>query len=588
VRRLAQGLALTTLAAALQANAGETAWLGGGGDWFDGTRWSQGVPGPDDVAWLGPNTQTVTLNADTSIGGLGQEGGTLSGSASLLVSGASAWRLGYQDGPGRTTFSGPLELEGAGGKTMTGGRTVEMHDTRWSGNTTRNSGAIWLGGGSQVRNLGVFVEAQNADHLLTGSGGAFDNLGHFSKTSATLTDVTGGIAFHNRGSVDVQAGRLVLSGGGNHSGSFEVAAGALLDLNFGNHVLTDVTVAGAGTLRLSSGTMTIDGTGGRYTTPFVQGGGTVTGGNVVFEGPSTWLTGRQSGSGATVFADTLEMTGPNSKIVEKGRTVSAAQTTWDGAALQLLGSGARFVNAGQLRDLNAGFVEINGGGLFSNAGVYRKQGSGTTRVSGVTLDNPGTLSVEAGTMIIDSPFVNVGALGVAAGASFQMWHPDSVNLGSIFGTGTLRGASGGSFVSRGVISPGMSTGTLTIDGRAELTADSVLEIELAALDDFDRLLGTGGMLLGGELALHALGYAPVIGDSFVIMSFDERLADSTFAQLTSHGFGPGVAFELLYGAQDVTLRVAAVPEPATALAWLAGLAAVGGAVRGRGRARRRA
>lgn len=592
-RRPRRWLANTCLAGiaavAVQAHADETAWLPGGGDWFDPTRWSSGVPGLANLAVLGPNTQTVTLNADTEIGGLQQDGGTISGAGSLTVSGASAWRQGYQDGTGWTTFSGPLALEGAGGKTLTGGRTVEMHDTTWSGNTTANSGAIWLGGDSVMRNLGVFVEAQNADHLLTGSGGAFDNLGHFAKTSATLTDVTGGMAFNNHGSVSVQAGQLVLSGGGDHSGSFQVADGALLNLNFGSHTLTDATVSGAGTLRLSSGTMTIAGNGGSYTTPFVQGGGTVTGGNVVFEGPSTWLTGRQSGNGATVFVNTLEMTGPNSKIVENGRSVSAAQTTWDGASLQFLGGGgsSSFVNTGQFRDLNAGSVEINGGGLFSNAGVYRKQGSGTTRVtSGVTLDNLGSLSVEAGTLVIDSPFVNFGALGVAAGATFQMRHPNSANFGSVFGTGTLAGFGGNTFVSQGVISPGMSTGTLTIDARAELTADSVLEIELGALDDFDRLVGTSGMLLGGELAVHWLGYAPVVGDSFVVLTFGERLADSAFAHLTSHGFGPGVVFELLYGAQDVTLRVSAVPEPATALAWLAGLALVCGAVRRRSTARR--
>ena len=70
----------------------------------------------------------------------------------------------------------------------------------------------------------------------------------------------------------------------------------------------------------------------------------------------------------------------------------------------------------------------------------------------------------------------------------------------------------------------------------------------------------------GTLAVLNLGYAPVVGDRFKIITFDQRLAGSEFANLTWSGFAPGVGFTATYNAHDVTLNVTAVPEPG-AWAW---------------------
>jgi hypothetical protein len=67
------------------------------------------------------------------------------------------------------------------------------------------------------------------------------------------------------------------------------------------------------------------------------------------------------------------------------------------------------------------------------------------------------------------------------------------------------------------------------------------------------------------------------------MTFDENLGGSTFAGLTTQGYGAGVTFNVVYNLHDVTLEVVAVPEPETWGMLLAGLGLVGFAARRRSR-----
>jgi hypothetical protein len=98
---------------------------------------------------------------------------------------------------------------------------------------------------------------------------------------------------------------------------------------------------------------------------------------------------------------------------------------------------------------------------------------------------------------------------------------------------------------------------------------------LASLSSFDQLTVTDDVTLGGDIGVWNLGYAPVVGDSFVVATFDERLANSTFADVTTHGFGSGVNFSVIYHAHDVMLQVTAVPEPEQYALFLAGLGLMG-------------
>lgn len=95
---------------------------------------------------------------------------------------------------------------------------------------------------------------------------------------------------------------------------------------------------------------------------------------------------------------------------------------------------------------------------------------------------------------------------------------------------------------------------------------------------FDRLTITDDVTLGGTIDVGNLGYTPVVGDSFVVATFDERLSNSTFSSL-KHGFGSAVDFRVDYNEQNVTLTV--VPEPESWAMLLAGLGLMGALARRR-------
>ena len=63
----------------------------------------------------------------------------------------------------------------------------------------------------------------------------------------------------------------------------------------------------------------------------------------------------------------------------------------------------------------------------------------------------------------------------------------------------------------------------------------------------------------------------------------ERVADSQFADVTWTGFDSGIVFDVVYNPSDVTLTVAAIPEPSTYVLSLVGLGLVGAMVRRRRR-----
>jgi hypothetical protein len=77
--------------------------------------------------------------------------------------------------------------------------------------------------------------------------------------------------------------------------------------------------------------------------------------------------------------------------------------------------------------------------------------------------------------------------------------------------------------------------------------------------------------------LHNAGYVPVVGDSFVVMAFDQRLGNFIFNAVTTQGYGPGITFQAVYNPHDVTLVVvsAPVPEPGTYALMLVGLGLLG-------------
>jgi hypothetical protein len=259
--------------------------------------------------------------------------------------------------------------------------------------------------------------------------------------------------------------------------------------------------------------------------------------------------------------------------------VNAGDSTWSGNtannANDLFFSGGTFNNTGTFTDTNAFSDQMTGNGTFNNSGTFNKQNNTITNVGGgVDFNNTGTVNVQGGVLTVAHAFNNAGTVNVGAAGIFRSSCGGANcfgNAGTIQGNGTIQTPANNELVNSGMINPGDAIGHLTIDGNLHQAANGAVNFELAGLHNFDQLMVTGDVALGGNIALWNLGYTPVAGDSFVVATFDDR-ADTTFSSLSLHGFSPNT-FQVFYHDHDVT--VAVVPEPEQYLMLLAGLGLMG-------------
>ncbi len=266
--------------------------------------------------------------------------------------------------------------------------------------------------------------------------------------------------------------------------------------------------------------------------------------------------------------------------------------------------GTYFKLDGDLR--NAGVIENRGqvllnaletSGRFVNDGTYRDR-------VGATLDATGSIIENRGQMLIHGDFQgpsrleNHGLIEYHAGQSLA--------AGFITGDGSFRNLDATPLVIEafGALAPGGLLGdglaTMDFEGAFELDGDNtlVLEIDLLANDRLE-VLGTqlpSVLKLGGEIDVHAVG-ALAGGNIEAGMSFDlveamdgGAMLIGAFDALIAPLLPGGLHWELRYGSMigghfvpvgdpasspfDI-VRLAAIPEPGTALMLGVGLFVIG-------------
>lgn len=130
--------------------------------------------------------------------------------------------------------------------------------------------------------------------------------------------------------------------------------------------------------------------------------------------------------------------------------------------------------------------------------------------------------------------------------------------GRLQGTGTL-----GATTVEGIIAPGNSIGTLTIDGNYVQTASGTFVTELAPGGRGDQLHVTGTAALAGTLAALPEPGIYYLGEQFSILRADGGV-DGTFAQADFSAFSPFLAFGLRYAGNEVAIDVTRGQPLATA------------------------
>jgi T5SS/PEP-CTERM-associated repeat protein len=199
-----------------------------------------------------------------------------------------------------------------------------------------------------------------------------------------------------------------------------------------------------------------------------------------------------------------------------------------------------------------GIVEISSGGqlITENAAIGQFGGSlGTVTVDGTgsNWNNFATLQVA-----VDG----AGTLSVMNGGAITTVSLQVGTLGEVSGDGSIIGL----VQNGGLVSPGTSSGTLTIDGDYAQSAAGELLIELASAVSYDQLQITSIQhpppsiaTLDGTLTVEPLdGFTPSAGQSFTILTAD--FVTGTFGTEVFPSM-PNLAFDVLYNPQSVVLTV---------------------------------
>jgi fibronectin-binding autotransporter adhesin len=440
-----------------------------GGNWSTAGNWSSGaVPGPTETATIAlPGSYTVTLDINDTIAGL-QLGGTsgtqtlLAASRTLLVSsqtqidtnGILDLRASTLDGvlltnAGTVLVTGSSTIGPAIATTGTSlirvqGNNVYGQSTLTVTNSFTNNGAVVLT--DTTATYGAALTLPAGETLTNGPSGtleaavgalgtrtltaALDNQGTVT-LNRPLTINRAGAVHANSGTIDVVAGDLTLSQTGvspsfTTSGTIAIAAGRTFAVSGGAFDYSAGTITGAGTLSLSSTSLTLTpnlstgSVGISLTSSTVGGTGTldVATGTELAVRAST-INGPFANHGLVTFTGSSTM---NGTIVNDGSAMLRVQgnNVYGQAFLTAANS---FTNDGAivLTDTTSTYgatLTVTAGATLTNAGtIDAATGAAGSRTLTAALDNQGTVTLNRPLAInrVSAVHSNSGTIDVTGG-----------------------------------------------------------------------------------------------------------------------------------------------------------------------------
>jgi hypothetical protein len=510
------------------------------------------------------------------------DGITLTAPADLLLGGGAIGGPGTFDIPGGTavnwtagTIAGPTTIEG--GKTPGVLALTTTADKLFDAASLTNAGIVnWADGeldtadAAVLNNSGVW-NIQNDTLLRNASGpqSRFNNAasGVVYKTAGSLTaSIT---SFNNSGgTVEVQSGTLLLSGGTSTGGTYNADnPGTVLDLTDGNtQVITGTyTGSGAGTVRLSGGSLVVPVAGATFNFPaglFQWTGGTLAAGE-----PGAALTN----------TGTLNLTGGSDKIIDGLVFNNPSTVNWKDGELDT--ADAAVLNNSGVWNIQNDTLLRNASGLqstFNNTGTLTKSPSNGTALIAIPFNttSPGIVNVNSGVLQLGDGGADSGTFNAVAGATLQFSGGTyTLNTGTILPSDGLTQVTGGATVivtdmipvqNFGVIDGTLtitSKGILNVSGNYDQTTSGALVIEIAGTTPgagCGQLNVTATAAIAGPLVTVFVNdfmpnYAPNVGDSFEIVTFGSL--SGGFSSMMLPGLAAGQSWDASNGAGGFTLTV---------------------------------
>jgi hypothetical protein len=524
--RVSTAALLFCLLAALDARSADvtSTWLGVTGEWTDGSLWSTDPVFPENGALTyaatieapTPGGFSVQLSRDLTVDSLYIRNMALSNLGTLrLATGLTLGSFGRISG-GTVIASGASLFSGDG---------LQLPVFVNEGTTTWESGNLSVGTSGGIANAAAafFTVSGTADRTLTRSLlNPFQNDGTFVHSSSGTTTIQS--RFDNVGLVRIQAGSLLLTGGGTSAGAFEVATGATL--GFGGSLLDTGLISGAGNLTLANsflegrfdltGTTTVTGqmdlvSTGNRTRRLVLGSGPVSrlrvDGSVGVAEEFNWISGTLTGAGNLAVNGPIVIEGESSKTLDGFQLASLDGILWRGGSLSLVNA-SQFTNiASSTFEVDTSVESLTAGGslgdsLIRNDGSLVKLGAGIANFQ-IPVESTGSIRVSEGELHMNGAFTSSGGITIAIGSTLQLGaNSELLETSSVIGPGTLRLSGSGTQNLRGVITPG------AIDVQERTT---VHFLDPIALYDGAFSIGQGNASVSFDAGPVALGNVTALG-----------------------------------------------------------------------------
>ncbi len=433
-------------------------------------------------------------------------------------------------------LSSPSCVETGGLLTLNGGRIRGDGDLQVNGTIQFNDGLMDGAGTLTISSTGT---------LNGKSPGYFNGAPLIARSYASF------------GLIRIESGTLSISGTGTIAGQTVVTSGATLKIQGGTTTFDTATALrgetglGAGTLRVSSGSVVFPETGleasfplslslspqlaglptlhlrGGYNAANVlvsggvlqvdspatlnnltQTGGTIQGaGDLVLHGTNVWNSGTQNGPGQTIVAEDATLSFGGGEVVLNrqfsNHGTSSVQTFGDVLVVGMSGS---ITNSGTFL-LNPGlsFATTTGSSAtFTNSGVLRKPANGFSSQLALPLINSGQVEVLNSELILTAGGSNTGIIAINGGATLSLLSGSFINetAGVYSGAGTVA-VKGAQLVFSGEAPQSHSNRIVLTSGKilgtADVTFQGVIDWSSGTIE------GTGGLAIGENGTLNISG-----------------------------------------------------------------------------------
>ncbi len=326
----------------------------------------------------------------------------------------------------------------------------------------------------------------------------------------------GNITIVNDGTVTANAGIVANSGfaTGYDSATVPMANGAVSVTNNGSVTATGFAVSMDGTTNALVNTGTLATTGATA----VQSGD----GNTTVYNSGTISAGSAAGTAIAMGAGSNRLVIADSSVIIGNVT---NQST--GNMLELTGTGSGTLDLGS----------VSANGTYEGFSNLTKSGAGLWVLSGSGGSLTGATTIDQGTLQLAS--------GAASGSVF------TVNGGTLGGTGSI----GGLVVNAGgMVAPGYSPGTLTVNGNVAFASGSTYQVDIATSGANDLISATGtATIAGGTVQVAAeTGYANPLA-TYTILTAASGVSGTFNGATTNYAYLTPV---LGYDAKDVYLTLA--------------------------------